>query len=253
MLTFMKFVVISALLITARIASAQAPAPPTASNPAPATAQENGFAGKVTETMNAGDYTYVQVDTGSNKVWAASPRFAVKSGDQVAIKAGMPMEKYHSKTLDRDFDIVYFTDRVIVNGAGPAAVGSAELPKGHPPITGAGAAKAPKVKVDLSGIKKAAGGKTVGEIFTEKAKLQGKEVTVRGKVVKFNPNIMGKNWMHIQDGTGTPGSDDLLVTTSTPVQVGNTVLVSGRISLNKDFGANYKYDVMIENAKVTVE
>ena len=75
----------------------------------------------------------------------------------------------------------------------------------------------------------------------------------RGKVVKFNANIMGKNWLHVQDGTGNAGSNDLLVTTTGQAKPGDTVLIEGKVALNKDFGAGYKYNVLVEDAKVTVE
>ena len=96
--------------------------------------------------------------------------------------------------------------------------------------------KAPSAKVDLSGIAKAEGGKTIAEIFAEKEALGGKTVTVRGKVVKFNPGIMGTNWLHVQDGTGAAGTNDLTVTTDAEVQIGNTVLVTGALTLNKEIG-----------------
>jgi hypothetical protein len=214
----------------------------------------SGFSGKVVETMNAAQYTYVLVDTGPKKVWAAAPAFPVKVGDTVAIAEGMPMQKYHSKTLKRDFDVVYFTGAVTVNGVKPAGSGGAsegmaELPKGHPPIDGLGTGK----QVDFTGIKKPAGGKTVSEVWANKSKLKGQSVQLRGKVVKYNPNIMGKNWVHVQDGSGEAGSNDLLVTTATDVKVGDTVLVTGVVATDKDFGANYKYAVMVEDAKVKVE
>ena len=107
--------------------------------------------------------------------------------------------------------------------------------------------------MDLAGIKKAVEGKTVAEIFGSKAKLGGQQVKVRGKVVKYNSNILGKNWLHIRDGTGSEGCNDLVVTTAAVVKVGDTVVVSGAISLNKDFGSGYKYAVIIEDAKVAVE
>ena len=91
------------------------------------------------------------------------------------------------------------------------------------------------------------------EINTEKAKLGGHQVTVRGKVVKYNAGIMGKNWLHLRDGTGTEGSNDLLVTTTTKVKLGDTVVVTGPVALNRDFGSNYKYAVMIEDAKLVIE
>lgn len=225
-----------------------------AQQPAQAPDAKGAFSGKVVETMNAGDYTYVRVDTGKTNVWAAAPRFSVKVGDTAAIAAGMPMPQYRSKTLNRDFDVVYFTDRVSVNGT-PSSAGTAgdvqELPQGHPPI--GGQAPAAKPKVELSGIRKAEGGRTVAEVYADKGKLNGKQVKVRGKVVKYNGSIMGKNWVHLRDGTGTEGSNDLLVTTASEAKVGDTVLATGTVSLNKDFGANYKYSVMLEDAKVVVE
>jgi hypothetical protein len=107
--------------------------------------------------------------------------------------------------------------------------------------------------MDFSGIKKAAGGKSVQEIIANKANLNGKEVKLRGKVVKYNPNILGKNWLHVRDGTGSAGSNDLLVTTTDTAKVGDTVLVTGKVATDKDFGANYKYAVMVEDGKVVVE
>ena len=116
---------------------------------------------------------------------------------------------------------------------------------------------APKAaaEVDLTGIAKAEGGKTVAEVFAEKDALAGKPVTFRGKVVKTNPDIMGKNWLHVRDGSGAEGTNDLTITTApgTMPNVGDTVLVTGNVSLNKDFGMGYAYDVLVEDAQVTVE
>ena len=109
-------------------------------------------------------------------------------------------------------------------------------------------------EVDLTGIAKADGGKTVAEVFAEKDALAGQPVTFRGKVVKTNPDIMGKNWLHVRDGSGEEGTNDLTITTAGAMPaVGDTVLVTGTVTLNKDFGMGYAYDVLIEDAQVTVE
>jgi hypothetical protein len=107
--------------------------------------------------------------------------------------------------------------------------------------------------VDVAENQPAKDGKTVAEVYAASTKLGGKVVKVRGKVVKYNANILGKNWLHIQDGTGSAGSNDLLVSTSTKAKRGDTVLIEGKVALNKDFGAGYKYDLLVEDAKVTVE
>jgi hypothetical protein len=107
---------------------------------------------------------------------------------------------------------------------------------------------------DVSGIAKAEGGKTVAEVFADKDSLAGKPVTLRGKVVKSNVGIMGKNWIHVRDGSGSDGSNDLTVTTTTAQpNVGDTVLITGPLVLNKDFGMGYQYDVIVEDAQVTIE
>jgi hypothetical protein len=112
----------------------------------------------------------------------------------------------------------------------------------------------PGADVDLTGIAKAEGGMTVAEVFADPGKLAGQHVTVRGKVVKTNPDVMGKNWIHVRDGSGTDGTNNLTVTTTGNVpNIGDTVLVSGPVSANKDFGMGYVYPVIIEDAEVEVE
>jgi len=230
----------------AKPSAQSAPATPEAPAVAP------GKTGTVTETMNAAGYTYVQVDTGSEKFWAAAPEFPVKVGDDVVVPEGMPMPDYHSKTLDRTFDMVYFVPSVMVGGA--EAMMSGAMPEGHPPMengTSSGKTVVTETDVDLSGIK--AADQTVADIFAKKADMAGKTVTVRGKVVKFSAEIMGKNWIHLQDGTGEAGTNDLTVTTSATAQKGDTVVISGVLTLDKDFGYGYAYDVIVEDAEVTVE
>ncbi len=226
-----------------------------------ATATAEGFSGKVIETMDAGGYTYVQLDTGTNKVWAAATKFQVKKGDSVNVPNSMPMADFESKSLNRTFPMIYFANSITVNGNKPGAEklpaghpvigGSAgkDLPAGHPPVSATPALP----KVDFTGLKPVKGGKTVAEIYADSTKLEGKSVKLRGKVVKYNTKIMGKNWLHVQDGTGSAGSNDLLVTSEDPAKRGDTVLVEGKVVLNKDFGAGYKYKLLIEDAKVTVE
>ncbi|MEI6127061.1 MAG: DNA-binding protein [Pseudomonadota bacterium] len=206
------------------------------------------YSGTVVETMNTAGYTYVQVDTGKEKIWAAAPECQVKVGDKVTVPPGAPMKNYFSKTLNRTFETVYF-----VGGIGTPGAAAAPASAGHGSSMKEKPAPAPAAVVDFKGIKKPEGGKTVEQIFAEKKTLAGKMVTLRGKVVKFNAEIMNKNWAHLQDGTGAEGSNDLTVTTGDTVKVGDTVLVNGAVVLDKDFGYGYKYDVLIDNATIKAE
>lgn len=230
---------------TAAPATAEAPAMPA------------GFAGAVVETMDASGYTYVLVDTGKEKLWAAGPQCQVKVGDKVTIPAGAPMPGFHSKTLNRDFEQIYFVGAIggATAAAGAAAVPGmppmpATLPPGHPPVSNkaAGAADAP-----IEGIKKVDGGQTVAEIYAGKASLAGKSVKLRAKVVKVNNGIMGKNWLHLRDGSGEAGSNDLTVTSDATAQVGDVVVVTGAVTVDKDFGSGYKYAILIESAQIAAE
>ena len=258
----MKCLLLAALLADVASVRAQGEISTAVTDPVAA-----GFSGRVVETTNTAGYTYVLVDTGSQKLWAATTQFDVKTGDPVTVGAGTSMANYHSPTLDRTFDMVYFTGGITVNGgAAPVSATAPVLPAGHPPLDGAKpvalppghpalTGTAPAVKFDLTGIPRADGGQTIAEIFAGRATLAGKLVLVRGKVVKYNAMIMGKNWLHIRDGSGTADAkdNDLAVTTSTDAKLGDTVLVSGVVTTNKDFGAGYKYVVILDDAKVTVE
>ena len=91
----------------------------------------------------------------------------------------------------------------------------------------------------------------VEEVFAKKDALNGKKITVKGEVVKFNSGIMGKNWVHIKDGSGKPGTNDLTATTKDTAKVGEKVVVTGTLAVGKDFGAGYKYEAIIEEGTVT--
>lgn len=131
-----------------------------------------------------------------------------------------------------------------------SAGGTMQLPEGHPPLT---SSAADGDKMDFSGIEVPDGGTSIASLYADKTDFSGKEILVRGKVVKFNPGVMGKNWIHLRDGTGVEGTNDLTVTTNSVVDVGDVVLVKGALSVDKDFGFGYEYAVILEDADVTVE
>lgn len=260
-------ILIICLALSVPFANGTEATPAGAESTAPIVAKSD-FSGKVVETMTTAGYTYVLVDTGGKKLWAAAVQFAVKQGDNVSVITDMAMPNYHSKSLNRDFDMVYFAKQIDVNG-GDAVAGTEApvLPPGHPPLTtksetaalppGHPSLNTPSSMPDLvvTDIKRADGGQTIQEVYAAATSLSGKAVTVRGKVVKYNAEIMGKNWLHIRDGSGSSENkdNDLTVTTEDTAKVGDTVLVNGNVVTDKDFGAGYKYGVMIGDAKLTVE
>ncbi|MBD3222999.1 hypothetical protein GF314_17355 [bacterium] len=215
--------------------------------------------GEVLETIDSGGYTYAKVEGEDGAFWAAASPSDVAVGDEVTVSTAMPMRDFHAKSLDRTFDLIFFTTSFdAAETAGDAAEGMGEMPgmEGMGAM-GAGHGRPDPVQtdVDLSGIAKADGGHTVAEIHAAGSKLAGEPVVVRGKVVKYTSSIMGRNWIHLRDGSGDPGADthDLTVTTQGFAKVGDLVRIEGTLAANKDFGAGYRYDVIVEQAEVIKE
>ena len=150
------------------------------------------------------------------------------------------MKNFHSETLNRTFPSIYFVQSVTTTP--PTQPQQQSLSEVHQQVT-----TAPKEQLSLEA---AQGGKTIAQIYSQKNNLAGKIVKVRGKVVKYNAGIMGRNWIHIQDGTESGENFDLLVTSKNETAVGDIIVVEGKVVLNKDFGAGYSYPVMIEDAKI---
>lgn len=234
----------------------QAPATQAAANVTSTPDMLQQATGTVLETIDTAGYTYIRVKTADKELWAAAPQFKVAVGDSVIIPEGMAMPNYHSNTLNRDFDVVYFVNSVLVPGADLALNAQPESDPHAGVDAAAMAHQKPAtavVDIDFSTLTKPENGLTIAEIFARQAELATHEVTLRAKVVKFSPNIMKTNWIHLQDGTGSAGTNDLTITTKEMAGVGDTVLVKGILDLNQDFGYGYQYDVIIQNAEVTVE
>ncbi len=191
---------------------------------------------KVLDRIDASSYSYIEVSENGNSYWIAAPQIKASKGDELYYSQSMEMKNFHSKTLDRTFDKILFVQDISKSPSVSTATSSHSSVNNEPEES---------IKV-----KPAKNGNTVAEIFSDKNNLSGKEVTVRGKVTKYNANIMGRNWIHIQDGTSSAGNYDLLITSNETAAVGETITATGKVATDKDFGAGYKYPVMIENAKI---
>jgi len=262
------------LLVAAAVAGCKKAPPPAPAAAAPGAEAAGATAtvqGKVLERLDAPPYSYLKIKTASGESWAAVPKTEIATGADVTIAGAMPMTDFESKTLKRKFDLVYFG--TLGGGAAPAAgaPGAAGAPPpgmmGGAPAPGmmgggdapaqmaaqhAAAATGPADVGDVQVAKaKGADAHTVAEVFAQRAALKEKSVTVHAKVVKFNENIMGRNWVHLRDGSGSAGKDnDLTITTSDKVNVGDVVTVKGTVRIDKDFGAGYAYPVIVEDAKL---
>jgi hypothetical protein len=262
----MQQVVATLAALLALGCGSQAAPPPVDSSSRSAAAQgtnraappqaDGSLTGTVLETMDSGGYTYVRLQTSGGEVWAAVRQAAVEKGSQVTVVNGMTMTGFESKTLKRTFDHIVFGSLGGGAASGAAAAGARTDPQALAGLAAphAGGASGPADAGEID-VKKAEGqdARTVAEIFAGKASLKDTLVSVRGKVVKYNPDIMGRNWIHLRDGSGSRDKkdDDITVTTTQTAAVGEVVVVRGTVHLDRDFGAGYAYPVILEDAQIT--
>jgi hypothetical protein len=242
----MKALFATLLLATSFAWAGETSSPNTA---APAAANVKG---EVLEVKDVESYTYLRLKTKDGETWAAIGKAPVKKGAEVTIENVMVMSNFESKTLKKTFPTILFGSLAgaAVSAGSVAYAGAA--PAAAPTMATAHAGLAKSADVGDVRVAKATGAnaRTVAEVVTKAAELKDKSVLVRGKVVKYNADIMGKNWVHLRDGSGsaTDNSNDVLVTTSSQAKTGDVVTAKGIVRTDKDFGAGYSYKVVIEDA-----
>ena len=225
-----------------------------ASSMAPATASAkplgHALTGTLVERIAVSPYVYLRLKTATGELWVAVLEAPLTVGAQVTVYNALLMEQFESKTLKRTFDRIYFGS-LDAPGAIPTEMAGTGIATGAEPNS---AGAPPAVDAQVAPVAKATGAnaRTIAELWTQKDRLGNTVVSVRGTVVKYNAAVMGKNWIHLQDGSGdaTKGTHDITVTTLDAASVGATVTITGTVRLNRDVGAGYTYAVLIEDAKV---
>jgi hypothetical protein len=202
------------------------------------------LAGTVLEVLDAGPYTYLRVKTREGDVWTAVQKAPVKKGETVTLVPDTVMENFESKALGRRFDRVVFASLGSPQAAGATVKPAAASPHG----------KSVAVAAKVGKVAKAAGpdAKTIEEVVAGRASLKGKTVTIRAQVVKVTTGVLNKNWVHLQDGSGSSsrGTHDLLVTTTDSTSVGDVVIAKGVVRTDVTIGPGYAYEVLVEEAKL---
>lgn len=196
----------------------------------------------VQEVVQATSYSYLKVKEADREFWIAISKREIEAGATISFAGGLEMKNFESKDLQRTFETVYFVDR-IVGGESSASGQSMSMSRQMKPEL---------EKKEIS-IEPAEGGITIAELFTNRDSYADKTVLIKGQVTKVNRAIMDKNWIHLQDGTGDSGGFDLTITTDEEVNVGDVVTFEGKITLNKDFGSGYSYEVLMEQAKLKAQ
>ena len=197
--------------------------------------------GTVREIIPVESYFYLRLDTANGELWTAVNQAKLDVGATVTVYNVLPMEQFASPTLKRTFATIYFGSLQPVapppTNAATASTGSSDATDAH---------------VGVVAPARGSGAHIIASLWTAKDQLVRSTVAVRGVVVKYNAGVMGKNWIHLQDGSGNPkaGTHDIAATTLEAAAVGDTITVMGTVRTNVDVGAGYKYALLLENARI---
>ncbi len=194
----------------------------------------------IEEVIQASSYTYMRVKEDQIEYWVATIKDDAAVGGKYSYGQALEMRDFKSKELDRTFPVIFF----ISEDAGMGAM--QQDPMGAPTTMGK-----PKVEQQLNEvIAPSAGGISIAELYKNRSQYANKKVKVKGKVVKVNPEVMDRNWVHLQDGTNDSGNFDLTVTTLESANVDDILEFEGTVVLNKDFGAGYVYELIMEGGVI---
>ena len=190
----------------------------------------------VKEILDTDKYSYLKVIENDEPYWVAISKREVTVGKTYIYRGGLKKRNFFSREFDRTFETVYLVSQFKEKQS------TSEMAKATPTIKAAEALP----DLEVGEIELAEGAIPLSDLFLTKTGFSEMTIKVTGKVVKVNPKIMNRNWLHIQDGSGD--GLDLTVTTSENVPLGAVVSLEGKIAVNKDFGAGYRYDIIMEDA-----
>ncbi|MDB4286200.1 GW dipeptide domain-containing protein [bacterium] len=196
----------------------------------------------VEDVLNTEKYSYLHVSEKGEKFWIAISNREVAVGETWYFRGGLLKKNFFSREFKRVFETVYLVSDIRKQpiGSGTGIDGAAETVTTPNQIP----------NLEVGKIESAPGAISLKELFSNKEKYENKIVKVTGKCVKTNPMIMNRNWLHIQDGSGE--GLDLTVTTTENIPLGVIITMEGVLTLDKDFGAGYRYEVIMEEA-VTIQ
>ncbi|MAZ72784.1 MAG: hypothetical protein CMC70_06520 [Flavobacteriaceae bacterium] len=195
-----------------------------------------------TKTLDTKKYVYIQATENGKQFWIATAKQPIDIGKTYYYRNPLLKTNFESREHNRVFDTIYLVSNLVSHnhGAGNLTADFSEntTPKTEP------SQKQP-IETHTNTIIEHKGSLKIAEIVANPKQYEGKTVQLTGKVVKVNPNIMKRNWLHLQDGS--KNNYDLVVTTNTFVPEGQTVTMRAKVTLNKDFGAGYRYDLILED------
>jgi hypothetical protein len=195
----------------------------------------------VGEILPTSKYVYLKVKEADKEFWIAAPKQEIKEGNTYLYNEALLKTQFESKEYQRVFDTVYLVTSLIPKDHG---IKTTFIVK--PKVN---SEKTKTVKKAITSSQEStgqfAGPIKIAELINNPEKFGGKIVELTGQCVKINPNIMGKNWIHLQDGS--QDDFDLVITSMETAQKDTQITLRGEVILNKDFGSGYTFDLIVEN------
>ena len=184
------------------------------------------------EALPTEKYVYVRVKEGEDEFWIATTLQDINIGRSYFYRGGLLKTNFESKEYKRTFDKLFLISQLIPSdhgtNMGPSGAPTAAVPTNSTPLP----------PLDVPGTTK------IADLIATPKKFEGKVIQVNGTCTKVNPNIMGRNWIHLKDA-----GNEVVMTTDAPVTEGQNVTMIGTVALNKDFGSGYQYDILLEGGR----
>jgi len=194
----------------------------------------------VNEVLPAAKYVYLNVSEGDSKFWIATRKKDIKKGETYFYRGGLLKTNFESKEYNKVFDTIYLISNLVSQDHSKHTGDLNTTVQKSDPI-----AQKEDIPTHTNKIVAHKGNLKIAELIKDPKKYEGHTIQLSGTCVKVNPNIMDRNWIHLQDGS--KDDYDLIITSSSFAPEGSSITIRGTVVLNKDFGAGYKYDLILEN------
>ena len=197
----------------------------------------------VNEILQASRYVYLNVSEGSSKFWIAARKQEIEKGGTYFYRGGLLKTDFESKEYNKVFDTIYLVSNLVTQDHSKHVDGlNTGVQKSGPVV------QKEDIPTHTDKVVAHKGSIKISELVKDPKKYEGSTIQLSGTCVKVNPNIMDRNWLHIQDGS--KDDYDLVVTSNTFVPEGSDITIRGLVVLNKDFGAGYMYELIVENGEL---
>ncbi len=196
----------------------------------------------VTEVLPTSKYVYLKVREGQEEFWIATGKMEVKKGETYFYNDGLLKTDFRSEEHNRVFEKIYLVSKLISKGDHTNLTKSESRSNS---VADRSVTQKENIPTHTEKEIQHMGAITIAELVKDTEKYEGHSVEVSGTCVKVNSNIMGRNWIHLQDGT--QDDFDLVVTSNARITEGSTITIRAVVALNRDFGSGYSYDLILEN------